>query len=102
MSSRGWLGRDDQEWLRIAGRKGWLAFTADKKMLTVPHERQTIIDHRVGLIFLTNGEEHSDQVLRLLLNKWKWIQQVNELPRPFAKFLSLAGRTSDQYKHYRL
>ena len=31
-------GKSDVEWLEVAGRNGWLVFSHNKKMLTVPRE----------------------------------------------------------------
>ena len=75
---KGWRSWEDTEWLTIAGEKGWLVFSANKKMLKVPEERETIINKKVGIVFLNNGEERIDQVLRMLLNKWSWFQKISE------------------------
>jgi hypothetical protein len=72
-------------------------------MLQVPSERATIIRERVGVVFLTNGEEHLATQLWLLLVKWPWLEDLDHLmPRPFAKFLSPNGRTSDSYRNLKL
>lgn len=94
---KGWRSWKDTEWLTIAGDRGWLVFSANKKMLKVPEERDTIIKKKVGIVFLNNGEERIDQVLRMLLNKWSWLQQVDQSEsRPFAYFVSLKGRAEKQ------
>jgi len=88
------LGKDDVEWLTNVGKRGWLAFSCNKKMLDVPQERDTIIAEKVGIVFLTSGQEYLQQVLRLLLNKWKWLEHIDQTtPRPFAYFLYPYGRT---------
>lgn len=88
------LGKDDVEWLRDVDKRGWLAFSCNKKMLDVPRERDTIIAEKVGIVFLTSGQEYLQQVLRLLLNKWKWLEHIDQTtPRPFAYFLYPYGRT---------
>lgn len=51
----GLAGTPDVHWLTIAGQGGLLIFSCDKKMLTVPRERQTILDENVGIVFLTSG-----------------------------------------------
>lgn len=103
MAHRGWLGIDDEKWLRTAGRKGWLVFSANKKMLLVPHERQAIVDARVGIVFLTSGEERIDRVLWLLLHRWHWLEDWDRSEqRPFARFLTPDGRRLVQFKHYGL
>jgi hypothetical protein len=99
----GWNGKPDVQWLADAGRLGWLVFSSNKKMLQVPSERATIIRERVGIVFLTNGEEYLATQLRLLLVKWEWLENLDRLmPRPFARFLAPNGRTSDRYRNLKL
>ena len=99
----GWGGRPDIEWLAWAGQQGHLVFSCNKKMLLVPSEKDTIIQEKVGIVFLTNGEEHLAKVLRLLLTKWEVLEFLNDTePRPFARFLSPNGRLTDRYRHYQL
>jgi len=33
-------GAADVDWLEIAGARGWLVFSHNKKMLSVPHEKR--------------------------------------------------------------
>ena len=98
----GWGGRPDVEWLAWAGRR-MLVFNCNKKMLLVAEERTTIINEKVGIIFITNREEYLAKVPLLLLKKWDNLELLDETePRPFAKFLSPNGRFSDSYRHFRL
>ena len=88
------LGKHDVEWLKGVGERGWLAFSCNKRMLDVPEERDTIIAEKVGIVFLTSGQEYLQQVLRLLLNKWEWLEFIDlTAPRPFAYYLYPYGRT---------
>ena len=58
-------------------------------MLLVPQERETIVREKVGIVFLTTGEEVPADVLRLLLGKWRDLEILDSTePRPFARFLS--------------
>ena len=38
-------------------------------MLEVPEERETIIAEKVGVVFLTSGNEYLAKTLRLILTK---------------------------------
>ena len=88
------LHKPDVEWLKAVGQRGWLAFSCNKRMLNVPEERDTIIAEKVGIVFLTSGQEYLQQVLRLLLNKWKWLEYIDQTtPRPFAYYIYPYGRT---------
>ncbi|OGO05356.1 MAG: hypothetical protein A2Y60_00315 [Chloroflexi bacterium RBG_13_54_9] len=97
MSQRGWLSRPDVEWLTLAGQRGWLVFSCNKKMLKIPEERRAIIQNKVGIVFLTNGEEHLPRVLWLLLVKWPWLEHIDKTQaRPFVFFLTPYGRVRPQ------
>ena len=90
----GLLGAPDVQWLTQAGQQGWLVFSCNKRMLDVPIERDTIIRERVGIVFLTSGQERLPNTLRLILSKWDWLDLIDRTdPRPFAHFLYPSGRT---------
>lgn len=100
---RGWAGKPDIQWLTWAGRAQWLVFSCNKKMLTVPTERDTIIRENVGIVFLTNGEEYSAKVLRMLLTKWEILEHLwQTTQRPFARFLYPNGKLVTKYKKLQL
>ena len=96
-------GRPDEEWLAIAGKRKWLVFSDNKKILKVPNERSVIIKEKVGIIFLTKGTEYNHKVLKLLLTKWSTLESLwAQVDRPFVRFLFPNGRISDKYKDYSL
>ena len=69
-------------------------------MLSVPHEKQTIIDHRVGIVFLTTGEENTSNQLKTLLKRWDTLELLHEtVPRPFARFIRPNGHMTDKLKY---
>ena len=87
-------GAADVEWLSKVGREGWLAFSCNKDMLNVEHERDVIFSQQVGIVFLTSGQENLPNVLRLVLNKWSWLEDIDtNVARPFAYHLYPGGRT---------
>ena len=95
----GWGGRPDIWWLELAGRKGWLTLSCNKKQLRVPEERRAIRENGVGIVYLTTGEEQLPKVLRLLLTKWEVLSKLDaEEARPFARFLSPNGRLTATYR----
>ncbi len=98
-----WGGNPDTDWLARAGENEWLVYSCNKKILLVPDERDTIIKKKVGIIFLTNGEEHPAKVLRLLLTKWDTLELLwQTTERPFVRFLSPNGRLATKFRHYQL
>ena len=60
--SRGTL---DDEWLREAGRLGWVCFSKDRSMLKRPNELQAIVLCRVGLFTVgeASGAEHARRIV---------------------------------------
>ena len=99
MVGMGWQGRPDVEWLAWAASAGMLILSCNKKMLLVPTERQAIIDNKVGIVFLTTGEERPARVLLTLLRKWDALELLDSAEsRPFVRFLSPNGRLSESYR----
>jgi hypothetical protein len=99
----GLSGQGDVDWLTVAGRGGLLVFSRNKRMLKVPQERATIINERVGIIFLTTGQESPARMLRLLLNKWDVLEFLDtQEQRPFARFLSPNGQLSVRFRDFQL
>jgi hypothetical protein len=88
------LGATDVEWLKVVAKKKYLAFSCNKDMLYIPEERDAIIAEKVGIIFLTSGQEQLANTLRLLLSKWKWFETIDMLvPRPFVYYLYPTGQS---------
>ena len=98
-----WGGRPDEFWLERAGQQEWLVLSCNKRMLQVTAERNTIIREGVGIVFLTNGEEHPRTVLLRLLKKWPDLEMLwNTTQRPFARFLFGNNQLSDKFRDYKL
>lgn len=94
-----WHTRPDTWWLQKAGALGWLVFSANKRMLRVPTEREAIINAKVGIFYLTKGEEHLPDVLSLLLRKWSYLDLLDRTTeRPFARFLSPQGVLTQSWR----
>ena len=93
-------GASDTDWLRIAGQNGWLVFSHNKKMLVVEHEKLAIMEHNVGIVFLTSGEEKPARQLRMLLDRWPTLELLDTTgPRPFARFVRSNGRMTERYNY---
>ncbi len=60
-------------------------------------EREAIVLEKVGINYLTSGQENRHNTLLLLLRKWDWIELVDKtVQRPFAYFMSPNGRTENK------
>lgn len=99
VAQRGWIGRPDIELLETAGQNGWVFLSANKKMLQVPYERDAIVDSKVGVVFLTSGEERIVKVLQLLLRKWDDLDLLDRTePRSFVRLLNMRGQLLNQHR----
>jgi hypothetical protein len=51
------------------------------------------IQHKVGAVFFTSGQERPREMLQTILNKWQWLEQIDaHVERPFAYLMTIAGR----------
>ncbi|MFC2035110.1 hypothetical protein ACFLUJ_03190 [Chloroflexota bacterium] len=99
----GWAGKKDTEWLPWVGQNEWLLFSYNKKQLIVPSEWNTIIEHKVGVVYLTSGVENNPRVLLLLLKKWETLELLwNTIERPFARFLHPNGTITNKFRGLQL
>ncbi|HET7738320.1 MAG TPA: hypothetical protein VFK32_07085, partial [Tepidiformaceae bacterium] len=88
-------GAKDVERIPRVGREGWLVFSQNRAMLDNERELELLVQHRVGIVFLTNGNQRAHLVMRLLLNRWPWLESVDAgVNRPFAYLLTLYGRVT--------
>lgn len=86
------LGSADVDWISHVGSRGYLAFSQNKRLLDVPHERAALVAARLGIVFTSTGRSPAYETLRLLLNRWDWLREIdrNEV-RPFAFILPFSG-----------
>ena len=86
--------RQDIGWLEEAGREGWLVVSCNKSMLKVEYERQAIVQHSVGVVFLASGQIGRLPMMSAILRKWDWLKSLDlTVPRPFVHYLYASGRT---------
>jgi hypothetical protein len=91
---RGAVSEPDIQWLERAGKKGWLGLSCNKNILDVPAEKDAITNNGVGIVFVTSGNMHPKDKLLLVLQKWKWLEEIDSgVLKPFAFYLYPSGRT---------
>lgn len=98
LHSKDLRGRPDADWIPDAAAEGYLVFSSNKRMLLVPAEREAIVNSKLGIVFLTNGEEILRSVLMLLLQRWDWLERIDREPKPFVYFLSPRNRASRRHR----
>ena len=86
-------GTQDEDWIPVVGRKNWLLFSCNKGILQAEAQKNLLISHKVGAVFLTTGQERSPDILYLILRKRKWLEKIDaEVERPFAFMITITGR----------
>ena len=94
VSKRYGAGQKDIDYLKRSGQRGWLAISANKRMLEIQVEKETIIKEKVGIVFVTDGHMSRPALMLLLLKKWGWFEQIDANEKhPFAYYLYPQGRT---------
>lgn len=46
---------DDPEWIKLCGQNGWIAVSGDKRLESVPANRQAVIDAKAKIFVLTDS-----------------------------------------------
>jgi hypothetical protein len=86
-------GTEDEIWLPVAGREGWLVFSCNKAIITSDAQRAIFMRAKVGAIFLSTGHEKKLEILKFILRKWDWLERIDrDEPRPFAIEMPISGR----------
>lgn len=89
----GWLGESDVVWLPKAGQiNDSIVISRDISMLNQRAELQAIIDHNVGIVFLTGGQLTAEKMAQTLAENWAQLEELHHnTPRPFVRFLTTTG-----------
>ena len=89
----GWLGESDVVWLpKAGGISDSIVISRDRSMLDERAELQAIIDHNVGIVFLTGGQLTIERMAQTLAENWAQLEELhNNTPRPFIRFLTSSG-----------
>jgi len=86
-------GTKDRDWIPIAGENGWLVFSQNKWMVNNEEERNLLIANRVGIVYLSTGGARAFPVMKMLLNRWNWLRELDAdvTSRPFAHLITIQG-----------
>lgn len=84
---------EDTEWLRRAGREGWVVLGADKRILRVGVEYDSLVRARVRKFVLTDGGLKADQIAEAFLTAAPEMERrANQLEGPFVLSVTKEGR----------
>jgi predicted nuclease of predicted toxin-antitoxin system len=83
----------DEEWLAVAGQRGWLVITHDRRIRTRPGERQAIMENGVGCFIMTYRQDLKKQEIAVLISATleEMERKFETTPRPFIYTVSKSG-----------
>ena len=76
-------GTPDAEWLRHAGREGYVVITRDVRITQNPEEMRTLVDNNVKCFILPGERENAWDLVRSFVMMWDKIRTESLLPGPF-------------------
>lgn len=76
-------GVADDEWLELAGRRGWVVFMKDTRIRYNRAEREAVKAHRVRCFCLANQSLAGDEMAARFLDNLAAIERACEEPGPF-------------------
>lgn len=85
-------GTPDEDWLPFVGKEQLLVVSCNREILRAEAQRNLWIQHGVGGVFLTTGQERKRDVLLLILRRYEWFEQIDAAKRPFAYTTTITGR----------
>ena len=82
----------DEVWIPDVGKWKMLVISCNKAILETEAQRDLWIEHEVGGVFLTSGQEDKVAVMLLMLKKMEWFELADETTeRPFAYTMTIRG-----------
>lgn len=74
----------DEEWLALAGSRGWVVFMKDTRVRYNPAERAAVLRHAVRCFCLTSQSLQADEMVRRFVEQIESIAEVCRAdPAPF-------------------
>ena len=90
----------DQEWLRIAGERGWIVLTKDKHIRRRILELAALLHGQTRSFALTGGEMRGQAMAVAFQRALPRMKQfVRDFPPPFVASVSAAGRVTMLLRH---
>ncbi len=90
----------DPEWIKLCGEKNWVIVSGDKKLETVPENRQAVIDAKARVFLLMDSESFPQEWAAAVIvghERMKEILDAN--PGPF--FVNISKRTGSHVARLR-
>jgi hypothetical protein len=94
-------GISDPQWIRLCGENGWVAISGDKRLETVPENRQAVIDAKAKVFVLTDSNSPPEMwAAAIILGHYRMSEMIDGNQGPF--FVSVGKRSDGHIARLRL
>jgi len=91
----------DPEWIKLCGQNNWVIVSGDKRLETVPENRQAIIEARVKVFLLTDSNSFPEVwAAAVIIGRYKMQEIIDANPGPF--FVNVTKRSDKHIDRLRL
>jgi hypothetical protein len=91
----------DPEWIKLCGENNWIIVSGDKRLETVPENRQAIIDARVKVFLLTDSNSFPEVwAAAVIIGRYKMQEIIDANSGPF--FVNITKRSDKHVDRLRL
>jgi hypothetical protein len=92
---------DDPVWIQLCGEKGWIAISGDKRLETVPENRQAVINARLKVFVLTDSNSKPEVwAAAVIVGHFKMAEIIDGNDGPF--FVNISKRSDGHVAKLRL
>ena len=82
----------DEEWLKFAGKKGWIVFTKDKKIRYRTAVVEIIKKGKIRMFILSRGNLSDHEMVQVIINAFPAIKKfIIKHPPPFIVSITRSG-----------
>ena len=91
----------DPEWIKLCGENGWVAVSGDKRLETVPENRQAVIDAKAKVFVLTDsGSLPEIWAAAIIVGHYRMSEVIDGNSGPF--FVNIGKRSDHHVARLRL
>lgn len=91
----------DPEWIRLCGEKNWIVVTGDKRIESVPENRQAVIDARAKVFLVNDSNSYPEEwAAAVIVGHYKMQEIIDGNRGPF--FVNIRKRADSHIAKLRL
>lgn len=92
---------NDPEWIKLCGENNWVVISGDKRLETVPENRQAVIDAKAKVFLLTDSNSFPEiWAAAVIVGRYKIQEIIDANPGPF--FVNITKRADTHVARLRL